>query len=389
MIIDIEGNCDIKRIINIYICFNPVGDVSPRDKFKTQLNLIKQAMIPKTVLLGDFNLDYGRIYDDNYAHKNLFADFDEILSDYNLIQMVNFVTWSRMIGPNLRSSVLDHVYVKDPVTIRNLGFIRPHFGDHLLVEFCVKGSKNKPKVELRRDWRRYSGDLLNTKLNGVDWEIDIDEVQEYWNVFESKLIRIVDEIVPLAEFSSNTIVEKPDKVVKNKINRRNRLLKQFQTRPSVDLKSRIANLNYEIKSHFFAKNRQKVRKGIIPGNCKTLWRSVKLAKNQGMNSIPPNMSFDQKEVAENEISDCFAEFFDKKVRGIVESVKVDAGVYNGRQKILANDCMFMSGDKIIECIKSLKMKNTEGYDRIPQRIIIDGQESLSKPLEKLFSLIYR
>ena len=74
-------------------------------------------MIPKTVLLGDFNLDYGRIYDDNYAHKNLFADFDEILSDYNLIQMVNFVTWSRMIGPNLRSSVLDHAYVKDPCLI--------------------------------------------------------------------------------------------------------------------------------------------------------------------------------------------------------------------------------------------------------------------------------
>ena len=155
-----------------------------------------------------------------------------------------------MIGPNLRSSVLDHVYVKDPVTIRNLGFIRPHFGDHLLVEFCVKGSKNKPKVELRRDWRRYSGDLLNTKLNEVDWEIDIDEVQEYWNVFESKLIRIVDEIVPLAEFSSNTIVEKPDKVVKNKINRRNRLLKQFQTRPSVDLKSGIANLNTHLKLNF-------------------------------------------------------------------------------------------------------------------------------------------
>ena len=49
----------------------------------------------------------------------------------------------------------------------------------------------------------------------------------------------------------------------------------------------------------------------------------------------------------------------------------------------------MTGDKIIECVKSLKMKNTEGYDRIPQRIIIDGLESLSKPLEKLFALIYR
>ena len=35
------------------------------------------------------------------------------------------------------------------------------------------------------------------------------------------------------------------------------------------------------------------------------------------------------------------------------------------------------------------MKNTEGYDRIPQRIIIDGLESLGKPLEKLFAMIYR
>ena len=49
----------------------------------------------------------------------------------------------------------------------------------------------------------------------------------------------------------------------------------------------------------------------------------------------------------------------------------------------------MSRDRIVECVKSLKMKNTEGYDRIPQRIIIDGLESLSKPLEKLFALIYR
>ena len=51
--------------------------------------------------------------------------------------------------------------------------------------------------------------------------------------------------------------------------------------------------------------------------------------------------------------------------------------------------MFMTGERIIECIKSLKIKNTEGYDRIPQRIIIDGMEALSKPLIKLFELVYR
>ena len=51
--------------------------------------------------------------------------------------------------------------------------------------------------------------------------------------------------------------------------------------------------------------------------------------------------------------------------------------------------MFMTDEKILECIKGLKIKNTEGYDRIPQRIIIDGRMILIKPLEKLFKLVYR
>ena len=49
----------------------------------------------------------------------------------------------------------------------------------------------------------------------------------------------------------------------------------------------------------------------------------------------------------------------------------------------------MTGKRILECVKSLKIKNTEGLDRIPQRIIIDGLDSLIKPLVKLFVLVYR
>ena len=81
------------------------------------------------------------------------------------------------------------------------------------------------------------------------------------------------------------------------------------------------------------------------------------------------MSFDKKKISEHDISDCFAEFFDFKVKGIVESVSINPGVHNGVRKIFANDWMFMSRVRIIECVKGLKMKNTEGYDRIPQRII--------------------
>ena len=46
-------------------------------------------------------------------------------------------------------------------------------------------------------------EFLNAKLANVDWDIKIDNVQQYWNVFESLLIKIVDEIVPLTEFSGN------------------------------------------------------------------------------------------------------------------------------------------------------------------------------------------
>ena len=82
----------------------------------------------------------------------------------------------------------------------------------------------------------------------------------------------------------------------------------------------------------------------------------------------------------NDISDAFAGFFNTKVVGIVESTGVDPEVYNGRQRIFAEDWMFMTGERIMDCIKGLKIKNTEGYDRIPQRIIIDGGMILCEPL---------
>ena len=49
----------------------------------------------------------------------------------------------------------------------------------------------------------------------------------------------------------------------------------------------------------------------------------------------------------------------------------------------------MSHSDVKECILSLKSKNSEGFDRIPQRVLRDGAEILSKPLAGLFALIYR
>ena len=47
----------------------------------------------------------------------------------------------------------------------------------------------------------------------------------------------------------------------------------------------------------------------------------------------------------------------------------------------------MTTRNIHDALKSIKIKNCEGYDRIPQRILVEGFEILLPPIKKLFELI--
>ena len=109
MIIDLEGPGSINRIINVFRSFNPQNNVNPRTKFKQQLEIIKNAMTVNCVIVGDFNIDHAKAYDVNYSNKNFFSDFDEVLSEFELVQLVKFETWSRMVSSERMSSILDHI----------------------------------------------------------------------------------------------------------------------------------------------------------------------------------------------------------------------------------------------------------------------------------------
>ena len=63
------------------------------------------------------------------------------------------------------------------------------------------------------------------------------------------------------------------------------------------------------------------------------------------------MSLNNIPVSSDEISDRFAEFFEKKVLDIVSSTKVNQNVHNGSRKIYATDSMFMTRVNIKACIK--------------------------------------
>ena len=93
---------------------------------------------------------------------------------------------------------------------------------------------------MKRDWRRYSAKSLMGKLSLESWDADFIVVQAFWNYFESKLLKIVDEIAPLAQFKNNRIhKDNTPMAIRNKINIRKRLLRNSKQYPSNELRNEL------------------------------------------------------------------------------------------------------------------------------------------------------
>ena len=389
IIIDINDSKK-HRIITLYRTFNPQGRITQREFFIDQMNLIKENITRNTIILGDFNLDDNKRYDANYSHKLYYETLNTAFEPHNLIQIVYFDTWSRIINDIARSSMIDHVYLSDPTSIINLSSITPPFGDHLLIYFDTSIEKIAPKEIFRRNWKNYTKDKLNLILLTQNWLIKKDSVQSFWNEFESKLIEVVDLLAPLQPI---TQIERdkiqPPPHIKNKLNKRNRLIKKLRYGPvSPEVRTVLKQLNKEIKQFFQKQKSSLVRKGILPGNSKTLWDAVKIAKNQNVPSLPDNMSLNDVTICESDLPLQFAEFFKNKIENITSNTRISNTVYNGKKKVDQPNNFFMADNDILECLRNIKIKNCEGFDRIPQRILVDGAQVLVLPLKVLFQKIY-
>ena len=71
-----------------------------------------------------------------------------------------------------------------------------------------------------------------------------------------------------------------------------------------------------------------VRRSLVPGNSKSLWNAVNHARDININDIPQAMKLEGKLINNLDLSNSFAEYFDNKVKKIVESCRVDEEVYN-------------------------------------------------------------
>ena len=393
-VIDVNGS-ENWRIINCYRLFNPPNNQSQSEHFALQLERINDILSNpngrKIIIAGDFNLDEENRYSTSYRYKNLFNIQNAIFDNHLLIQIVEFHTWQRVINNVIRKSILDHVYVKDPTHVFNLYSIEPLVGDHKLIIFEILHKHEPAKVILKRNWQQYSPISLLNELASTDFDIIADDVQSMWNRFENALLPIIDKLAPMTEFTNNSTVksQNPTAAIKNKIHLRKRLLKTLEKKPSNPLRDRIKNLNIEIRHHFRSLKTKSIRRKITPGNSKSLWDAVRLAKNVNIQQLPQKMFKDNINIKNEDLPDEFANFFKSKVDNIVNAQIIKNDVFNGTQKLTPTDLDFMQESDVETAINSLKNKNCEGHDRIPVRILADGKLLLLKPLTQLFRKIYQ
>ena len=393
-VIDVNGS-ENWRIINCYRLFNPPNNQSQSEHFALQLERINDILSNpngrKIIIAGDFNLDEDNRYSTSYRYKNLFNIQNAIFDNHHLIQIVEFHTWQRVINNVIRKSILDHVYVKDPTHVFNLYSIEPLVGDHKLIIFEILHKNEPAKVILKRNWQQYTPISLLNELASTDFDIIADDVQSMWNRFENVLLPIIDKLAPMTEFTNNSTVksQNPSAAIKNKIHLRKRLLKTLEKKPSNPLRDRIKNLNIEIRHHFRSLKTKSIRRKITPGNSKSLWDAVRLAKNVNIQQLPQKMFKDNINIKNEDLPDEFANFFKSKVDNIVNAQIIKNDVFNGTQKLTPTDLDFMQESDVETAINSLKNKNCEGHDRIPVRILADGKLLLLKPLTQLFRKIYQ
>ena len=65
---------------------------------------------------------------------------------------------------------------------------------------------------------------------------------------------------------------------------------------------------------------------------------------------------------------------------MIAGANIDQYVYNGRLKMTVEDMNFMTRENEKVAMKEIKLKNSEGNDGIPQRILLEGIDQLIEPL---------
>jgi hypothetical protein len=240
-----------------------------------------------------------------------------------------------------------------------------------------------------RSWYGYSKEKLREKLSGEDWSSDCNQEQDLYNWLVNKLVTITDELAPLTKRKCINTSSYYVKSNTNLINKHRKLVSRWKKHGDVKCRDQANIIKKELWKRLQSTRKDKIRRHIQNGNSKTLWDAVKVARDENTSNVPRKILWDDKVFKDSEIAEAFSEYFEDKVEKIVQETGTKQDSYNGRRLFDEDDEDFMRPSDIMKVLKNLKIKNCEGYDRLPLRIIAKGAELLLPIITKLFSKIYK
>ena len=149
------------------------------------------------------------------------------------------------------------------------------------------------------------------------------DVQSLWNSLENLIINVIDVLAPLKQFEINHSVknEQVPHFVKQKINKRNRLLK-LNNNHNLPL---IKSLNKEVKDYFVSRKVGKVKAASI-GPKANIWKGVRIAKDLNGSTIPNHLTVGVTRVMPGDFANSFAKYFNLKVINNTEKARVNTNV---------------------------------------------------------------
>jgi hypothetical protein len=138
---------------------------------------------------------------------------------------------------------------------------------------------------------------------------------------EEKLINIIDRLAPLTLRKCVTTRSYNCKQNMSLVYKHRKLVARWKKNKNPTDRALANQIKKEIRVEVNKTRRDKIRMHIRPGNSKSLWDAVKIAKDEDASSIPPEMSLAGTTKKDEEVAKAFQIHFKKKVEDIIRSTK--------------------------------------------------------------------
>jgi len=362
-----------KTIYFLLLYIPPKVDKLKIDELYDLINSVHQLMDPfdSIIILGDINLP---------SHKNddEASPLDEILTEFNLNQLVNF--------PTRKNNYLDLLLSDEPITI----LYTPQWfrSDHLAFEGLLKVKLQKEKIIPNENkvlnHYKINYEKLYPLISLHKWSFkDNDDANTMLESFYSQLNNLLSKCCPLKKKRSGTNpwFDKELKILYNLKMSSHKKYKKHQLTSDYHLfnKARLDFKNlYKAK---FKDYISAVESNISSGNLKSFWNFYKNQKKQP--TIPICMELNG--VSSNNIKetcDLFAQYFSSTYNpdttNITPKINTD---YNNNQIILES----IPTTETLNLLEHLDTNKITSPDNLPSFVLKNLARHIAEPLTSIFN----